>query len=187
MAKLARNLVEAIAAVVLMAVAPASGQPLREARVDVRVYNYANLPAEDVAAACLFAERIYAQAGIVIQWRNAGTLPVSMVLLPDDMTEAKAAAENIPHGVLGRGAATTGRAYAFSDRVARVAARTYTDRLVLLGSVIAHELGHVLLGTPGHAADGIMRANLNPRTFAGTFTAAQAARLRQRLHAESHE
>jgi hypothetical protein len=177
MAKVARNQAVAIVAAVLTT-APAAAQSIAEATIDVRVYNYADLPATDIAAACRAAAHIYAQAGVWFRWQDSGTLPVSLVLLSHERTEAKAVAENIPGGVLGRGAATTGRAYAFSGRVATVAARTGSDPVALLGTVIAHELGHVLLGTAGHAADGIMRADLNPRAKAGSFTEAQAARLR---------
>jgi hypothetical protein len=56
----------------------------------------------------------------------------------------------------------------------------------LLGCVMAHELGHLLLG-PGHAPGGIMRAGWNAtdldaiRRGSLKFNAAESARIRQKL------
>jgi hypothetical protein len=55
---------------------------------------------------------------------------------------------------------------------------------VVLGHVIAHELGHVLLGSGEHASEGIMRANWGKADFDRAarghlgFTALQAAAIR---------
>ena len=45
----------------------------------------------------------------------------------------------------------------FMDRVRMTAERTGVDPAVLLGRAIAHEAGHLLLGTGGHARSGLMR------------------------------
>jgi hypothetical protein len=37
---------------------------------------------------------------------------------------------------------------------------------VVLGRAVAHEIGHVLLGTPSHAASGLMRARIDAVSFA---------------------
>jgi hypothetical protein len=49
-------------------------------------------------------------------------------------------------------------AFVFCDRVA-VFYRTIHEKEIgaLLGYAIAHELGHVLLGRPGHSPDGVMK------------------------------
>jgi hypothetical protein len=47
-------------------------------------------------------------------------------------------------------------AYVFAERARRLAARREFD--VILGWIIAHELGHLLLGNNSHSAIGIMRA-----------------------------
>ncbi len=49
---------------------------------------------------------------------------------------------------------------AYFQSVQDLAGRHQIDAEVLLGFVIAHELGHLLLG-PGHAPDGVMRARWN--------------------------
>ena len=44
----------------------------------------------------------------------------------------------------------------YADRIARVSAGQ-TDRLQLFGRVVAHELGHLLLGVTAHSNSGLMR------------------------------
>ena len=43
-------------------------------------------------------------------------------------------------------------------RAAAVAAQAEANSSVVLGRAMAHELGHLLLGTPRHAQTGLMRA-----------------------------
>ena len=50
-------------------------------------------------------------------------------------------------------------ATAFSDRIAGAATRVGVDAGTLLGLVIAHELGHLLLGSGYHGWTGVMRAD----------------------------
>lgn len=58
----------------------------------------------------------------------------------------------IPHA----GAATVATVY--SDRVAALARAAHSRGVDLLGRAIAHEIGHLLMGTNEHAAHGLMRA-----------------------------
>jgi hypothetical protein len=46
----------------------------------------------------------------------------------------------------------------YADRVDALAAEAGIDGGVLLGRAIAHEIGHLLLGAPGHGRQGLMRA-----------------------------
>ena len=46
----------------------------------------------------------------------------------------------------------------YVDRVARFARDSGTQAGVLLGRAIAHEIGHLLLGTTAHTRTGLMRA-----------------------------
>lgn len=46
----------------------------------------------------------------------------------------------------------------FHDQIEAVARRTGVARGELLGRVLAHEVGHLLLGVHGHSRNGIMRA-----------------------------
>ena len=50
-------------------------------------------------------------------------------------------------------------AFVFCDRVAGFYHTVHDKEIgVLLGYAIAHELGHVLLGTPAHSPEGVMKA-----------------------------
>lgn len=59
---------------------------------------------------------------------------------------------------------------------------------VAVGRAVAHEIGHYLLGTPAHAATGLMRASLRPRDIVESaapvrLAADEIARLQARLRA----
>jgi hypothetical protein len=56
------------------------------------------------------------------------------------------------------GAARGSLATIYADRVARMAETAGIDPAELLGRAIAHEIGHLLLGTNRHASRGLMRA-----------------------------
>ena len=47
----------------------------------------------------------------------------------------------------------------FRDRILATAKSTYATEASLLGSVMAHEVGHLLLGTRSHSSYGLMSAN----------------------------
>ena len=53
----------------------------------------------------------------------------------------------------------------YVDRVAALAGVSRVDLPTLLGRAIAHEIGHLLLGTAAHARDGVMRAVWSPEAL----------------------
>ena len=52
----------------------------------------------------------------------------------------------------------------FVDSVELIASLSEIDATLLLGRAIAHELGHLLLGTNAHSVRGLMRAGGHRRT-----------------------
>ena len=50
----------------------------------------------------------------------------------------------------------------YSDRVAALARDALSSRIELLGRTMAHEIGHLLMGSRRHAARGLMRAVFSP-------------------------
>jgi hypothetical protein len=74
--------------------------------------------------------------------------------------------------------------------VEQIAERYGTDTDGLFGYVIAHELGHLLLG-PGHSSNGIMRAPWNSGDAVAVkqrglkFTASERAKIQQNLRARN--
>ena len=74
----------------------------------------------------------------------------------------------------------------FPDRIAIAAARVDTDAGMLLGRVIAHEIGHLLLGVGYHGDAGVMRAEWADDRLAAhderwRFSTSEAARMQRRL------
>jgi hypothetical protein len=78
-----------------------------------------------------------------------------------------------------------------ADRVAAMAARAPADAGTLLGRVIAHEIGHLLLGTASHSRSGLMRARWTDdelrqdRALDWRLSPADARQLQRALHARS--
>jgi hypothetical protein len=72
--------------------------------------------------------------------------------------------------VLGFAAPSVSRAWVFWDRIEAAKARAPATAIVL-GDVMAHELGHLILASPGHSFRGIMRGEIPLRMRATeTFT-----------------
>jgi hypothetical protein len=74
------------------------------------------------------------------------------------------------------------RAHVLYDRVDALRARSDRSTAGILGDVIAHELGHLMLPTPGHSLRGIMRRDVETHVRPiETFTWPQARRIVARL------
>ncbi len=104
------------------------------------------------------AARIYADAGVRLVWSDPSlTLPVLTVMI---VSNPDAWPEGVGASALGAAPGTDegmGRlAYALYDRIGTAAQQYRTDVGKLLGSVIAHELGHILLAGGSHSPTGIM-------------------------------
>lgn len=89
--------------------------------------------------------------------------------------------ESILDSKTGRGTLAT----IYADRVDATALAARTGRLQALGRVIAHEIGHLLLGTPEHSSSGLMRRLMSPDDLRVTdrdawlFTSTQREHLQQ--------
>ena len=135
----------------------------------VRVYNIAELPREDIIAAQEVAEKIFRHAGIPLRWRECAAISLgsaedlcSEPLQPVEVIARLASGGNlVSPRVFGQALVVDGQVSAmatiFVDRITIAAARVNIDRAPLLGRTLAHELGHLLIGTNSHAAYGLMR------------------------------
>jgi hypothetical protein len=85
------------------------------------------------------------------------------------------------------GLATQSEAYIFYGRVSEFVAKEGVSESVLLGHVLAHEVGHMALGQKGHSPSGVMSATFEKRALRLAerglllFTAKQSSELRARL------
>jgi hypothetical protein len=143
--------------------AGASERPVVVVHVDDR----ANVPASDLAGARREVDVIFAEAGVAIAWMT-GRFPASIIgpaaardgrrhvaLLLVNTDEVPG--EPSSGCTLGFAARKPAVAYAFYNRIAELGEIRPIDLRVVLGRVIAHELGHLLIPSPGHARRGLMR------------------------------
>jgi hypothetical protein len=153
----------------------------------LHVINYAALSRDVLDETKARVARVYKVIGVRTLWvdsersadqREDGRLHLTILLLSRDMAEKKISAEGLKDGVLGQAHQPSGRASIFCERIATMpGAPTYFP--IPLGDVIAHEVGHLLLGTNGHSRGGIMRAHTNVHTIhLQTFDEAQGRTIR---------
>src|SRR5262249_3730663 len=187
----ARPTLTSLVAVAAVVTALSAVAATREPTVVFHVNDHVHLNPAQRAAAEAEATHIYEAAGIRVRWmdgcsdsrrRTDGLLHLTIVIVGEAATEQKAAAEGFDSTVAGQAARGTGRAYIFYPRVMFAAVRRGRDIGFVLGMVIAHETGHLLLPENAHSNVGIMRADLN-LTSLGTqeFMASQSAAMKARL------
>ncbi len=130
----------------------------------VRLYDAFGLPARDLMSAHAIAGAILNRGGISVTWRDCSredcATPVAPAELVVRVIAAPPAGEPDSLGFsyvdLERRSGTL--ATVFADRVAAFSALCSRDRGELLGRAMAHEIGHLLLGTMRHADRGLMRS-----------------------------
>ncbi len=163
-----------------------------QATIVIHVDNYARIVRSDRSPAEAEVTRIYARAGVRTIWATgedqagAPGLHVRVQLLSRDMAMQKIRTERLADTVFGRAAREARRAYIFTHRIASLALRHSDDFKRLLGRVVAHEVGHLVLPIDSHADRGIMQANIgmDPKSDSD-FTTEQGVAIRSMLLAAS--
>ena len=180
--------------------------------VPVRVYNTSNLQYDLVDRALVVAEGALAPAAVYVDWRRcpperidipettvrspmcarplrAGELAVRVVPMP----VPRGYSGTLPLGdaLVNRNSGAGVLATVYADRVIWLAKAAGTDLTALLGRAIAHELGHLLMGTSGHGLQGgLMRAVWTreelrwPRPEDWQLATSDVARIRSRAIAD---
>ena len=187
-------------ALVAILVMITGGGAAAESRVTltVRLYNTSGIPSAQLAAARDAADRILRDTGINVTFRLCGARaggtdscdeplkrsevvvrivgapPFNTTLHPDAYGVTYIVKET-NHGWL---------ATVFSDRIRAAAERVGVDAGLVLGRVMAHEIGHLLLGIDYHGADGVMRADwpddmLNRRAEDWRFSMIEAEQMQR--------
>ena len=179
-----------------------SRAPDQHARLQVSLFNDAHINAATLAEAQSRASFLFSQAGIEIDWLvcraadpsdfSPSTSPCSALAWP-----AHLSVRIRPHA-LSVSPETFGQAFVDSAGQG-LYSNVYYQNLALssnhpqlsdgdlLGFVIAHELGHLLLGTNSHSPAGLMQARWDASALLAAsrsalfFTPAQSATLRARL------
>jgi hypothetical protein len=140
----------------------------------VRIFDNAGLPAATANAAQRVAADIFRSAGIEVAWvfcippghlelpkppacTQTPAPPTLMIrILRQPRTPGTADALGDAHVDRAAGEGTLATIYL--ERITSVAHQAQIDVSTLAGWTMAHELGHLLLGTTAHSATGLMRA-----------------------------
>jgi hypothetical protein len=162
----------------LVSVADAAepGQPLT---IDLELRTDARVAADLLEQSQNEVIRIFSDAGIAVRWTD--TAPRFTVnIVPQVLGYARAGSPVMGVAIRGPGGSTV---RVFLKQVQDFARVHRIDLTTMLAYVIAHEVGHLLLGT-SHSPSGLMQAGWDTTlvhdaaTGALTFTDAQAERIR---------
>jgi hypothetical protein len=173
---------------------------MQESRVTISVHNDARIPFEILVQAESEASRIFRQSGLELHWLNCP--------LPSAAPESRAdcATADFPRHLqlriakhsLNLNEFTMGISYLsedgtgcyadlFYDRTQLIHEISQVSAATILGHGIAHELGHLLLGTNSHAPTGLMRARWQPADLASAsqgrllFSPLESQQMRNKL------
>jgi hypothetical protein len=147
--------------------------------ITIRVYNFAGTAAAEIARAEQEADEIFARANVRLSWLDctyadgkpadstcnaiSGPAVLNLRLLPAQM-EPK---QGLQEGIFGFSMmSTTGgfsaTANVYVDRISAIADGRKYRQPVVMGAVIAHELGHLMLGIGSHSKAGLMSLPWGP-------------------------
>jgi hypothetical protein len=167
----------------------------------VRTYNYAAVPGHTLLDAEQHAAEIFRRAGIELAWVDCPVsreeiekFPVCTQMTNDPravtlkiLPESMAAGYALPFTNLGL-TIQHHASFVFYHRVQQLSNDKGISEPVVLGHIIAHELGHLLLGEGGHSDKGIMMDDLHLKDFRQaekgtplTFSTEQAQRMQARM------
>ncbi len=152
----------------------------------IRVDNVANVPVDVLRLAEARAADVFGGIAVQLEWIDGQTAghdgvitAYTVVVMSKGAVQDKAAQERLADGVVGEAALKAHRAYIFYDRITAIRVVPPRDLGSILGDVIAHELGHLMLPPNSHSASGIMRAGLELRPgWVGSFDKRQAVLIR---------
>lgn len=152
----------------------------------VRLDNIAVVPVDYLDFAESRAAEVFSRIGVRLTWIDEETAvrehlrpPFTVVLITSG---AQLLARPAVIDALGFADPGVARAHVIYDRVEALTARSRRSAASLLGDVIAHELGHLMLPSPRYSARGIMRSGVDVQTRPlETFTDPQAKQIVSRL------
>ena len=162
-----------IVAAAIMAIwpRPANGHSLAT-QLFVRTYDAFGVAPRQMATARATAGTVFKRAGIEVTWRDCPTIdrpapfdspcdrPVGSAEIVIRIVPARPqeTADTLGYSLVHGPEAIGCLATVLGDRIAAMAGRTQSQEGTLLGRVVAHEIGHLLLGTTAHSPIGLMRA-----------------------------
>ena len=168
-------------------------------QMNVAICNQGDVRESVIAAAKAETELVYRWAGVTILWRDCDAL-FSAELERNPWFIIRLRTEKLPLTVGPASLDVMGNAFvekdggcmadAYFQAIHATSEKYHGDSDALLGMVMAHELGHLLLGA-GHTPDGVMQGVWNRRQMDALrhrwlrFSEESAARLRRALEART--
>lgn len=127
--------------------------------IAVAVHNYADVPRDVLTDAEAEASRIFRHAGVRVVWVGplASEARVRIHILSGPMTVRTGTRPD----VLGLATVDSGMIWVLYDRVVDKSDSAGVQVSRVLGFVMAHEVGHVLLAGRGHSHVGLMKPRLD--------------------------
>jgi hypothetical protein len=177
-------------------------------QITVRIYDYAQVPRGVLEGAKREATSVLGKTGIETVWLDCyvngyenpacdrflvATELVIRILRPPESTRAALRHNTCGIAALPKNGGGGTHATVFYDGLEEVAKGQRVRQRLVLGHTLAHEMGHLLLGSTRHSRQGIMRAVLSSKDWylAGmgwlVFTPRQARRLRAQVSARVTE
>ena len=164
-------------------------------KIKILVYDYAKLASQPLSQALEETAGVFRKAGIEPEWcvgtaacekclaeRRRSGLPVLQLNLLNERMAARTFGDSKRFGIALRDVA-----YINVAGAQNLAQEGRFEAKVVLGHVIAHELGHLLLGPNAHSRGSIMTPNLGIRELGDAqcgalrFSPEEVQRMRERL------
>jgi hypothetical protein len=176
--------------------------PAPSPTITVWLYNHARVPESILAKADCVTARIFAKAGVEVEWLHCrcspadppsdddcrwafGPADIALRIVPRSMaTRFDSRQESLGFAIPSAGSGHGADAWVFYHRVEELAESGLAPRYVALGHALAHEIGHLLLGLNQHSPQGIMSPDWSPENLKLAtwgmllFTPEQAERIR---------
>ncbi len=147
---------------------PGAAQAVDRPTLTIRFWNLARVPSSVLQPALAIDRQIFEQAGVETVWLIGNVEPNSRVDLAVDIVRTRPPRRDTLGWVYWN---RQGEALPWADiffRDISELASTTTETASLLANVIAHELGHMLLG-PKHTDTGLMQSYWSARTIAAAL------------------
>ena len=177
-----------------------------ERAVSIRIHDYADIQDAALARAQEVVSGMYGAIGVRTDWRDSlrqsegasdnvgpsecGPSDLQVIIL----TSAMANRGVIPESIIGFAAVERGVggrvAYVIYDRIRNFASNTDVDDMHMMGIVMAHEIGHLLMMHQSHSDKGLMRGRWQQSEFRSErpidleFSEPQAVEIRRALGGE---
>jgi hypothetical protein len=195
-----RNLYKAFAAagmaVFLLSAGRSAAADDREApTVILDVMDLTGSAPEDLEHALTQTTKVFDGIGVRVVWLSSGGdsqpcdcrgVRLSVRLLSPFLVR-ELTKRGVKKAVLGSASTPEALAYIYTERVTALAAGRRMDERVLLGLVIAHEVGHLVLPGKGHSRTGIMTEGIDtdPLGLRQRFTPEEGRAIRAFLKAKA--